>query len=83
MVTQGEMVGITLAQKTERSNAMKAKLNTEQIVNGDVNYPASFVELAKELDGKVIEVSEVPFGGYDFEYGNSTYALYDTEIIPL
>ena len=62
---------------------MKAKFNTEYILNSNTIYPTDFIEMVKHLDGKVIEVSEVPFGGYDFEYGRSTYALHEKLLILL
>lgn len=62
---------------------MKAKFNTDYILNGKTIYPSDFIEMVKSLDGKVIEVSEVPFGGYDFEHERSTYALHEELLILL
>jgi hypothetical protein len=60
---------------------LKAKFNTEQILNGNVNYPKSFVEMVKKYKDKVIEIEEEPFGGYELELEGSTWALDDEELI--
>lgn len=62
-------------------NKLKAKFNVKQIVNGDVFYGESFVELVKKYENKVIEVEEEVFGGYELELEGKTYALNKEELI--
>ena len=60
---------------------MKAKFNAEQILNGNINYANSFIELVKKYEGQIFEVSEEPFGGYELELDGGTYALDEEELI--
>lgn len=59
----------------------KAKFNTKLILEGNTNYGRHFVELVKKYDGKIIEVDEEPFGGYELELEGKTYGLYEEDLI--
>lgn len=62
---------------------IKAKFNTEKILNGKASYGEEFESMVVKYTDKVIEVEEEVFGGYELELEGKTWALNDDELIIL
>ena len=60
---------------------IKAKFNSERILNSKVNYGEEFEAMVIKHKDTIIEVEEEVFGGYELELEGSTWALDDDEII--